>query len=258
MLNSAIYLGWVGHRRFMPVEHNFRYRLFMMYMDLDELPDLFSKQWLWSLNRGNIACFRRSDYLGDSKQPLKVAVQELLERETGHASRGPIRLLTHMRYFGFCFNPVSFYYCFEADGITLQAIITEITNTPWNERHTYVLNCTHNAARLQTFQFSKDFHISPFMPMNIEYDWAFNNPTEKLSVYMRNLQRDGKVFDATLEMRRQPITSKNLAWVLLSYPFMTLWVVISIYWQALCLWLKRVPIFTHPHKLRQHKQRETI
>lgn len=257
MRNSAIYRGWVSHRRFLPVPHSFRYRLFMMYLDLDELPDLFNRHWLWSAGRKNLAWFKREDYLGDSQQTLKQAVSDMVRDETGQTPRGPIRLLTHMRYFGHCFNPVSFYYCFEADGTTLQAIVTEITNTPWYERHAYVLDCTRNQAEqgLQQFHFSKDFHVSPFMPMEVEYDWAFNHPDEKLNVHMRNQHSDGKMFDATLEMRRHSITSTNLAVALCAYPLMTMRVVFAIYWQALRLWLKRVPVFTHPAKLKleQHK-----
>jgi len=253
-VNSAIYTGWVRHRRFLPVAHSFRYRIFMMYLDLDELPGLFRRRWLWSVGRRNLASFRRADYLGDAGKPLKQAVSDLVAQETGHAARGPIRLLTNMRYFGYCFNPVSFYYCLEADGTTLQAIVADINNTPWDERHAYVLDYSKKPAQamalagLQRFQFSKDFHVSPFMPMNIEYDWAFGQPQQQLNVHMRNLMEDGRMFDATLQLARQPLDGRSLAWVLLAYPFMTFKVILAIYWQALRLWLKGAHFFSHPDK----------
>ena len=135
---SAIYTGWVGHRRFLPVPHGFNYRLFMMYLDLDELPTLFDKRWFWSVRGSNLAWFKREDYYGDPGLSLRTAIADLVHRETGRRPTGPIRLLTHMRYFGHCFNPVSFYFCHELDG-RLAAILCEVRNTPWRERHHYVL-----------------------------------------------------------------------------------------------------------------------
>ncbi|MCF5919459.1 DUF1365 domain-containing protein, partial [Xanthomonas perforans] len=128
-LRSAIYTGWVRHRRFMPKALHFRHRLFLMYLDLSELDQVFARRWLWSVGRANLAQFRRSDYLGDARIPLDQAVRDCVQTHTGERPEGAIRLLTHLRYFGHVFNPVSFYYCFDRhDG--LRWIVAEITNTP--------------------------------------------------------------------------------------------------------------------------------
>jgi len=245
-MNSRIYKGWVRHRRVAPTQNRFRYRMFMLYLDLAELPALFDGTPFWSARRAAPARFKRSDYLGPKDLPLDQAVRDLVERRLGVRPSGPIRLLTHLRYFGYCMNPVSFYYCFDAAGRKLETIVAEITNTPWGERHQYVLPCTGPNRGTQRFEFDKDFHVSPFLPMAMQYHWFFNEPGDRLLVHMQNFLDGGRMFDATLVLRRQPLTSSALVGLLAVYPLMTLKVVAAIHWQALRLWWKKTPFFPHP------------
>jgi len=231
--------------------HAFRYRLFMLYLDLAELPGLFDRVPLWSARRPALAWFRRKDYLGPASLPLDEAVRRRVEAETGHRPSGPVRMLTHLRYFGYCMNPVTFYYCFDDAGAQVTHVVAEINNTPWDERHAYVLDVARAGRQGRTlhWRFAKSFHVSPFMPMDLDYTWRFDEPAAGLHVHMENLARGERVFDATLDLRREPISAAALNRALLAHPFMTLKVAAMIYWQALRLLLKRVPFFTHPARL---------
>jgi DUF1365 family protein len=246
---SAIYVGELRHRRFVPKLHAFRYRLHMLYLDLDELEHAFDGRWLWSVERRNWATFRRRDYLGDPAVPLREAVLARVEAALGERPTGPVRVLTQLRYLGFCFNPVTFYYCFDATAQHVEAIVAEITNTPWNERHAYVLGrdaADVSANGTQRWQFDKDFHVSPFLSMDHRYDWRFSAPGRALVVHMENHREGLRWFDATLTMRRCELDERSLARTLLRHPFMTGKIAMAIYWQAALLWLRRVGFHAHP------------
>ena len=254
MLQSALYTGWVRHRRHSPRPHTFRYRLFMVYLDLEELPEVFRAHPLWSLDGPAAVRFVRSDYLGDPTRPLASEVRDRVAAVLGRRPGGPVRLLTHLRTWGVCFNPVSFYYCFDDRG-ELDAILAEVTNTPWHERHGYVLDArAGRRGRSYRFDLTKRLHVSPFFPMDQRYDWQFRAPGAALAVHMNNLERGDRVFDATLVLRRRELTPRSMTAVLLQYPVMTARVIAAIHWQALQLWLKRVPFHSHPARLAARRQ----
>ena len=257
-MNSAIFEGRVNHNRVTPVKHGFRYRLFMMYLDLAELDEVFKGRWFWSARRRALARFRRQDHFGDPDEPLDVSVRRRVQEETGRKPEGPIRLLTHLSYFGYCFNPVSFYYCYDKQDRYVETIVAEVNNTPWGERHLYVLGEKANVSvgPVKEFRPKKVMHVSPFMEMDVDYRWRFGTTPERLLVHMETARRDGKIFDATLSLGRTEINGRSLARVLAIYPFMTLKVIAMIHWQAFRLWLKGTPVYTHPgsktHMLESH------
>jgi DUF1365 family protein len=232
-VNSAIYEGVVSHRRRTPVAHAFHMRLFLTYLDLGELSHVLDGVPRW------LARFRRADYLGDPAVPLDVAVRDLVEQRLGARPVGPVRMLAHLRCFGHCFNPVAFYFCFAPDGWRVEAVVAEVTNTPWGERHAYVAAGGGNPDHVLESRHAKAMHVSPFMPMEMTYRWRIATPGERLTVAIESRDAGGAlVFDAQLALHRRALSRDALLRTLARHPAMTLRVLGGIYGQALRLRLK--------------------
>jgi DUF1365 family protein len=241
---DAIATGTVWHRRDLPRQHSFRYRLYFSLLDLDRLESTFSRCRLWSIERFNLVAFRRRDFLGPHDRPLAETVRGRVDEMLGFRPKGPIRMLTHLRQWGFCFNPVTFYFC-EHEG-QLGAIVADIHNTPWNERHDYVLDARSQAGPDYRFRFDKDFHVSPFMPMAMNYDWRFRLEDDRIDVHMLLIEDDRQCFRAGMSLALAPLTQRAMRWQPLRFPAVTVKVVAGIYWQAFRLWAKRIPFHPHP------------
>jgi hypothetical protein len=252
-LNSRLCQGWIRHRRYLPKPQHFSYPIFMSWLDLAELEAVMALSPFWSLERFNLVSFYRRDYLGAAEQDLSSAVISRIRDHNGEQFSGRICLLTHLRFLGFCYNPVSFYFCFPEGEASPRYILAEINNTPWNERHCYVLDTQENplqSAHNQhwEFEFDKAFHVSPFMPMAQQYRWQFSLHETDLTIHMELLEDNVSCFDATLQLKTQELNGAVMRNAPLRLPFMTLSVVVSIYWQALRLWLKGIPYHNHPGK----------
>ena len=248
---SAVYEGWVIHRRRRPVEHEFRYRIFMPLFDLDELPELLDPFPLWSARRPAPAWFRRDDFLGDPSTPIAEAARALTSERVGRRPTGPIRLLAHPRYLGVGFNPVSFLFCHRGSG-ELDSVIAEVTNTPWGDRHAYVLE-PGDGRRKPTGPWvgtRQAMHVSPFMGMDQRYEWWTTVPGERLRLGFRSREAGEVVFEATLSLRRREIDRRLMARLLLTYPPMTIATLTRIYLQALRLRIKGLPWYARPQSSR--------
>jgi uncharacterized protein len=240
--SSCIYEGVIRHRRLEP-RREFCHRLALVYVDLEELPRLLGGRLVYP--RPGLVRLRRRDYLGDPAVPLDCAVRALVSERTGERPAGPIRLLTHPRSFAHCFNPVSFYYCFDLADERVQAVVAEVTNTPWGERHAYVLGAGHASGNVVDAQFEKAMHVSPFMGMDHRYHVCASTPGRTLSVHIGSSRAGTTVFDATMSLRRRELTRASLARTTARYPFATVRVLALIYAHALGLKLAGAPV--HPH-----------
>ncbi len=249
-MQSAIYKGRLRHRRFFPKYHEFCYSSTLFYIDLDELPELFSSTRFYSLNRFNLGCFLRKDYLGNAALPLIDEVRNTALRLAGYCPSGPVRMLTNLRIWGFCFNPVTFYYLFNQHQTVPELVLAEVNNTPWNERHVYVVRCNTSNGKTESF-FSKDFHVSPFNPIDMTYRWVSTPPHEDILVHMENhrVSEDATTsvlhMDATLTLQRHSWSGALLGRILWLQPWTAIKVPLAIYWQALRLVIKGAPVYDH-------------
>ncbi|MGH2868464.1 MAG: DUF1365 domain-containing protein [Solirubrobacteraceae bacterium] len=243
MTASCLYAGTIRHRRHEP-NHEFSNRLTLAYIDLDELDGLLSGRLVKS--RPGLLRFRRRDYLGDPALPLATAVRDRVQELSGLRPRGPVRVLTQLRSWGLCFNPVSFYYCLDAGGEHVDAVLAEVTNTPWGERHSYLLRGGADPEAVLRGTFAKELHVSPFMGMDHVYEARATSPDRTLSVHIES-RREGKaVFDATLALQRVPLTRASAARVAARYPLATGRVLALIYGHALGLKLAGARVHPHP------------
>lgn len=268
MSASAVYEGWVRHRRFEPVEHCFRYRLFLMYLDLGELPEVLDPYPLFSARRRAPARFRRGDFMGDPGRPLDECARDAVEAATGARPAGPVRLLAGLRYFGHSFNPVSLYYCFDPAAERVEAVVADVRNIPWGERHPYVLARGERRGTVLADELEKTFHVSPLMGMDQTYAFRASEPDGRLAVHIESRPREtavnrdiggftrtrrkqpARTFDATLSLRRRELSRRTLASLLARYPAMSLQVVAKIYAQSLRLKLKGARYHPHPEGSR--------
>ena len=240
---EGIYSGKVTHERFMPTHNFFSYKYSMIMIDLDKMQSFFNKSILWSYEKINFGSFYQKDYFKKTNTLKKDVLRFLRKNEIEGIDK--VYLLTTPRILGLCYNPVSFYFCYQEG--ELQAVISDINNTPWNQKFAYLHKWQTNST-MQTFEFNKEFHISPFMPMNIFYKWSFNKPTDMIIITMNNYENGNHLFNATMKLKKKALSSRSLNKIFIAIPLIPIQTLTKIYWNALKLWVKKTPFYKHPKK----------
>ena len=248
-MESAFYFGTIRHRRFRPVRHDFTYGVFMVFLDIDRIPEPTGVSGLLSYNRLNWSSFHERDHFGDPRLSLRRRLEQDAAARGVALPDGPIFLLTHLRYFGYNFNPISVFYCYDARQ-RLQLILAEVNST-FGESHNYWLWQENEltSSHAKRYRHPKAMHVSPFMGMKLDYTFTFTPPDQRLVVHMDTIENGEAFFDATLSLRRRPWTAGSLHSALLAHPWMTAKVIAAIHWEALRLYLRKAPVFTHPRRL---------
>jgi DUF1365 family protein len=246
MITSGIYAGTLRHRRLRPRPNNFTYPIFMAFLDIDKLPELVEVSPLASYNSRNAISYQERDHFGDPTMPLRARLQlDAMKAGVPVDLGGSAFLLTHLRTFGYNFNPVSFYYLYTDASFT--SVMAEVNNT-FGETQNYWLTEQDEApaGTSRRYRFRKNFHVSPFMAMEQSYDWTFTAPGDDLIVQSMNFEAGELVFDSTLKLERREWTRRELHRAIAQFPFMTLRVIAAIHWQAVRLMLKGMRSVTHP------------
>lgn len=260
MLEEGFLIGNIRHHRHIPKPHLFDYSMYWSLLDLDLITTNSRQYRFLSNERWNVFSFRKNDFYSEKKLNNKESISNLIFKQTGQKFNGKILLLSHLRFLGFNFNSVSFYFCINQQG-KLEHIVSEITNTPWGERHPYLLSCDKSSQRGECyiFNFNKEFHISPFVSMEMDYQWLFKIQQDQLRIHMKVMKKSSpenydmnsidqklKVVDVTFTGKHIPLSQRSLNSMIIKYPFQPLKMAWRIYWQALKLWLKKTPFYSHP------------
>ncbi|NVJ66791.1 MAG: DUF1365 domain-containing protein [Gammaproteobacteria bacterium] len=255
MLEEGFFIGKIRHNRYKPKSHRFEYSMYWSLLDLELVEANSNKYSYLSSEKWNILSFRAKDFFCRHNKTNKGSIQDFIKEKTGKCFSGKVLLLSHLRFLGFNFNSVSFYFCINKQGV-LEHIVSEITNTPWGERHPYLLSCDNDSKRgdCYIFNFEKEFHISPFVSMEMDYQWLFKIEQNQLRIHMKvnkknaepSQSNNSKVIDVTFTGNHLPLSQSNINRMLLKHSFQPLKMAWRIYWQALKLWLKKIPFYSHP------------
>lgn len=249
MSESALYEGTLRHVRLDETRHEFTYRVLMAWLALEELPDALDAHPLWSARRWAPVRFDRRDFHGDPDVPLDEAVRDTVEATMGRRPTGPIRLLAHLRTWGWAFNPIAFYVVLDAVTAEIDVLVAEVTNTPWHERHAYVIPVGAPALE-EPVRFAKELHVSPFLDLDLDHSLSFSEPgAEHLAITMDDWRGDDEVFAATLDLQRLPLDRPTMGRALRRHPLPAQRVSGGIYLEALKLWWKHAPFRHHPDKV---------